>query len=324
MAGEKRSGRHANAGETRIDWSRTPVFAAVGADAELRGRVLSNLQARLAAKGLDLALLPAGEWHSPYALSLLARLHDLVIVDGESRLPLTGISIGERGAEAATDLLCNGPDENDVAELVERLMARLDDLVRQTPVWACVLIGGKSSRMGRPKHLIAGEDGRSWLERTLEILRPLVSGIVVSGQGDLPRPVADVIRLPDIPGVMGPLAGILSACRWQPEVSWLIVACDMPGITAGAVAWLLSGRRAGCWGRVPRLAGSDRCEPLLAWYDRRAARLFEEQLLAGNLRLREVASHPRVDNPVVPEPLRPAFANVNTLDELAVRSSDLI
>jgi molybdopterin-guanine dinucleotide biosynthesis protein A len=90
----------------------------------------------------------------------------------------------------------------------------------------------------------------------------------------------------------------------------------MPHISAEAVRWLLADRRSGCWGRVPRLTGNDHCEPLFAWYDGRAGQLFEEQLLAGNLRIGNVAGHPRLDTPVVPEALRYAFGNVNTPAEL--------
>lgn len=318
MADEVKSkGRHANTGNQTIDWAGLPVFSLVGGATEFRTEFLRSLKPRLTQRGLDLAVLPGEQDHSPYTLSLLARHHDLVIVDGSSHLPLQRIHLGESGAEAAGELFLPGPEVEAVEIFMPRLLARLDELVSRTPVWACVLIGGKSSRMGRPKHLIAGEDGRTWLEKTIKLLQPSVAGIAVSGKGQLPEPVADTIRLADIPGAVGPLAGILSACRWQPQVSWLVAACDMPDITAAAVQWLLAGRRAGCWGRVPRLAGSDHCEPLFAWYDCRAARLFEEQLCAGKLRIGEVAGHPRIDTPIVPEPLRLAFLNVNTPAELA-------
>ena len=313
----KSKGRHANSGDLIIDWAGLPVFSLVGGATGFRAQFLRSLETEFTKRGLDLAVLPGEIFHNPYTLSLSARHHDLVVVDGPSHLPLQRIYLGESGAEAAGDLFLPGPEVETVEIFMPRLVARLDELVNRTPVWACILIGGKSSRMGRPKHLIAGEDGRTWLERTIELLQPSVAGIVVSGKGQIPEPVADTIRLADIPGVVGPLAGILSACRFQPQVSWLIVACDMPNITAAAVQWLLAGRRAGCWGRVPRLAGSDHCEPLFAWYDCRAAQLFEEQFCAGQLRIGEVAGHPRIDSPLVPEPLRHAFLNVNTPAELA-------
>lgn len=170
--------------------------------------------------------------------------------------------------------------------------------------------------MGRPKHLLVGRGGKTWLENTLAILHPLLDGIVVSGGGLLPETVADTVRLPDIPGVAGPLTGILAAGRWQPLVSWLLVACDMPYVSTEAVTWLLAGRRAGCWGRVPRLAGQDRPEPLLAWYDFRAIQLFEAQVYTGSMRIGEVARHHRIDHPVLPESLRFAWENINTPGQL--------
>jgi molybdopterin-guanine dinucleotide biosynthesis protein A len=96
----------------------------------------------------------------------------------------------------------------------------------------------------------------------------------------------------------------------------MFVACDMPHITPEAIHWLLSKRRSGCWGRVPRLAGNKHYEPLLAWYDFRAAQLFEEQNYSGNLRIGAVASHLKIDNPVIPETLAYGWQNINTPEQL--------
>ena len=213
-------------------------------------------------------------------------------------------------------LIFTGGDDRVMEEFVGRLIVKLDMLQSQTPVWACILIGGKSSRMGRPKHLIEDGNGITWLERTIGVLGPLVDGLVVSGAGMLPERLIGMVRLADIPGVVGPLTGILAASRWQPLVSWLLVACDMPYITPEAVQWLLSGRRAGCWGRVPRLAVREHCEPLFAWYDFRAAQLFEQQAHDGNLRIGFAAYHPKVYNPVIPDSLSNCWKNINTADQI--------
>jgi molybdopterin-guanine dinucleotide biosynthesis protein A len=298
-------------------FSNLPVFCLTGGSEVLRAEFLDNLADELAKCSLRMAVLHDEDRHSPYAIALLARRHDLVIVNGEIDLPVQRIYCGESKAAGFGELSWPGPDAEPVRTFTERLVAKLDEFVCRTPVWGCVLIGGKSSRMGRPKHLIQDDRGRTWLENTIGLLQPVVDGLVVSGGGELPEPVADTVRLADIPGVVGPLTGIVAACRWQPRVSWLVVACDMPHISAEAIKWLLSERRAGCWGRVPRLAGSDHCEPLFAWYDVRSAQLFEEQLFTGNLRIGNVAGHRQIDNPIIPEPLRYAFCNVNTPAELS-------
>lgn len=293
-----------------------PVFCLAGGTAASRAGFIGSLAVELAQRSLQMAVVPDEDRHSSYAISLLARRHDLVVIAGEVDLPVHRIRLGEARQENSGELSWPGPGAKTMETFTAQLAAKLDELARRIPVWGCVLIGGKSSRMGRPKHLIKDRQGRTWLENTIGLLHPLVDGIVVSGGGVLPESVAETIRLADIPGVVGPLTGIVAACRWQPNVSWLVVACDMPHISAEAVRWLLAERPAGCWGRVPRLAGRGHGEPLFAWYDVRAAQLFEEQLFTGNLRIGDIAGHPRIDSPVIPEGLRCAFHNVNTPAEL--------
>lgn len=237
-------------------------------------------------------------------LFLLVRQYDLVIIDAEIDGPVQD------------NPLLPGEDPQARTPSVDQIVRRMDALVRRSPVWACILIGGKSSRMGQPKHLIQDTGKITWLEKEMKILAPLVDRVVVSGAGRLPDKLSELTRLVDIPGVAGPLTGIVAASRWQPMVSWLLVACDMPHLSTEAIQWLLDHRHAGCWGLVPQLAGSTRAEPLLAWYDYRAGQIFEEQLARKNLRISEVAAHPKIDNPVIPEHLRQSWQNINTPDQL--------
>lgn len=187
---------------------------------------------------------------------------------------------------------------------------------RHIPVWGCILIGGKSSRMGQPKHLIKDAGGKTWLERTVDCLKPLVAGLVISGAGATPGSLSNITHLADIPGVAGPLAGILAANRWQPQVSWLLVACDMPHISKEAVEWLLANRCPGCWGVVPRMLETGYVEPLFAWYDMKAGQIFERQLQKGVMRISKVADHPKIANPIIPGSLRYGWENVNTPEQL--------
>jgi len=307
--------RHENAGNSI---PRLPLFWLTGGTEKERKVCVEQLTAVLVRRSLNCIFFDrkAYQKQHPYAVQSLVKQYDLVVIDAGTEAPHQQICLGSTGTSAGDCIFWRGSDDWAIAEFADLLIERMDDLVRQTPVWGCILIGGKSSRMGRPKHLIEDESKITWLERTTDILRPLVDGLVVSGNGMLPGKLTDTVRLADIPGVAGPLTGILAACRWQPMVSWLLVACDMPHITSGAIQWLLSGRRAGCWGRVPRLPENKHCEPLLAWYDFRAAQLFEQQFYEGNLRIGGVASHPKIDNPVIPDLLRHGWQNINTPDQL--------
>ncbi len=208
------------------------------------------------------------------------------------------------------------PFQKNEARILDFLDGWLFQTWRKTPLWGCVLIGGKSSRMGRPKHLIKDARGVSWLERTVQLMQRYTDDIVLSGQGEVPESLGHLIRLPDIPGIAGPLTGILSAMRWQPAHSWLLAACDMPNIKDEALQWLLDKRCPGSWATVPSQGEAEYLEPLLAHYDFRSAPLCEALLVSGSLRIGTLARNKKVATPVIPAHIRDSWSNFNTPEQL--------
>lgn len=107
-------------------------------------------------------------------------------------------------------------------------------------VWGLVLAGGKSSRMGSDKALLR-QDGETQLSRAVALLAEQVDRVFVSTRadqaGDAERSKFEQIvdRYED----MGPVAGVLSAMDKNNEVSWLILACDLPNIDGATIAFLL-------------------------------------------------------------------------------------
>lgn len=295
-----------------------PLFQLSGGSDSQRREFLHRLVPSLEQGGIQ-AKIVENQGDSGYSLLSLVKQFDLVLLNRpRGQLPLSQIELGGTGAVPPGELSWNGGDDREMEKFIVKLMARLAGMAARIPVFGCILIGGKSSRMGQPKHLIrqAGGAQLSWLENTVELLDPLLDTLVISGRGGVPKSCAERIRIPDIPRVAGPLSGILSATRWNPMVNWLVVACDMPFISAPAVTWLLGERRVGGWGSVPRLVGSRHCEPLFALYDFRAAQIFEEQFLGSRLRVSEVADHVKIDNPVIPDSLAGAWQNINSPDQL--------
>jgi molybdopterin-guanine dinucleotide biosynthesis protein A len=107
-------------------------------------------------------------------------------------------------------------------------------------VWGLVLAGGKSTRMGSDKALLV-QDGETQLSRAVSLLEAHVDRVFVStraDQADDPErsKFAQVIdRYDDI----GPVAGILSAMDSNDDVSWLVLACDLPNIDDATIAYLI-------------------------------------------------------------------------------------
>ncbi len=247
--------------------------------------------------------------------------YDLVLVEGHKNLPIPKVwlvdspqSTAPQEIEKIVATLPPGSDR------LESFLSILDDwFARQwlkTPVLGCVLIGGQSSRMGQPKHMIQ-KNGRTWIERTVDVMDQLTSRVIIAGTGTLPERVRDYDRLVDVPNVRGPMAGILAALRWSPGSSWLVTACDLPLLSLPALEWLLSSRAPGVWATLPQLKGpEDGIEPLLAHYDFRSRLPLEDLASNGEFSLSRLASHPKIMTPSPPSSLVTAWQDVNTPAEL--------
>ena len=100
-----------------------------------------------------------------------------------------------------------------------------------------ILVGGKSSRMGRDKALLPyrGTVLVSWIAREVETVTGTVTLVGAPDRyASLGRHV-----IADSRAGCGPLAGIEAALRYS-SADWnVIVACDMPGVTAALLENLL-------------------------------------------------------------------------------------
>ncbi len=264
---------------------------------------------------------PATQDELLYTLAQLAGRYDLVLVEGHKGTPLRKLWLLADNETAPPDEVDNiaavlGRDCDRLAVALPIVEQFLGEQWLKTPVLGCVLIGGKSSRMGTPKHLLE-TDGKTWLARTVSLLRPFCQAVVISGPGLVPKGTTDCIQLADAPGAEGPISGLLATMRWSPRVSLLAAACDLPELSSEALQWLLDSRRPGVWATLPQLADSSRVEPMLAHYDFRSRDPLELQAAAGNFKLVDLALHPKVSSPIIPAQLAAAWKNVNTAADLA-------
>lgn len=130
-----------------------------------------------------------------------------------------------------------------------------------------VLAGGRSSRMGRDKALLP-LDGSTLVEQIAARVRAAAGSVTLIGSPDrysgLGLPVAA-----DLIANCGPIGGIYTALKISSAPWNLIVACDMPAVTAGFLARLLKAARdadADCLAPETSLG----LHPLCAVYHRRA------------------------------------------------------
>jgi molybdenum cofactor guanylyltransferase len=168
---------------------------------------------------------------------------------------------------------------------------------RYRQVAGFILAGGASSRMGRDKGLL-NFGGVPLIVHTAQLLEPLVAEVTVVGspsryaQFGL-RTIGDDARGQDGTGC-GPLAGIATALA-ATRAQWnLIIACDLPYLSAEWLEWLLSRTlRSRAGAIVPRTERS--IEPLAAVYRRECGEQVTAALARGVRKVSEAIAELRVD-----------------------------
>jgi molybdopterin-guanine dinucleotide biosynthesis protein A len=146
-----------------------------------------------------------------------------------------------------------------------------------------VLTGGRSSRMGRDKAALPW-GGATLVEYVAACVRAAASQVTLVGAPEryahlgLPA-IAD--RYQDC----GPLGGICTALE-STGADWnLIVACDMPGVTADFLSGLFeAAETADVDCLIPE---SDGLHPLCAVYHRRAGPVAKRQILSKSFKMHD-------------------------------------
>ena len=178
-------------------------------------------------------------------------------------------------------------------------------------VFGLVLVGGKSSRMGSDKSLLEYH-GKPQREYLFELLSKLCSKVFTSCKSGQQIP-SHLNPLPDQFEIESPLNGILTALTHNPNVSWFVVAADMPMVTEGVLTYLLKNRKpekvATCF------LDSDRKnpEPLLSLWEPKALPLIQSFYKKGKISPRDFLKESDIN---LLEPLSDTMnLNINTPEE---------
>jgi len=183
---------------------------------------------------------------------------------------------------------------------------------------AFILAGGQSTRMGRDKALVT-IGGRTLLERVLESARAVTDDVRIVG--DPAKYAAFAPTIPDIFPGCGPLAGIHAALRTSDREVNLILAVDVPFVTAELLRYLIDRAEELPMSLATVVRTTNGWQPLCAVYRREFAELAEKSMRGGRYKIDALfdASGTRV---IVEEELHAAgfseglFRNLNTPEEL--------
>jgi molybdopterin-guanine dinucleotide biosynthesis protein A len=169
--------------------------------------------------------------------------------------------------------------------------------------------------MGHDKALLV-QDGETQLSRAVKLLSPLVERVFVSTR---PDQAADAERskyeqIIDRYENLGPVAGILSAMDRNAQVSWLVVACDLPNIDEQTIRLLLTEQSATQPFTAYTSSHDDLPEPLCAIYTPASRALIDAFVAEGMICPRKMLM--RSDTRLLTQPDPAALDNVNTPQDL--------
>lgn len=129
-------------------------------------------------------------------------------------------------------------DETD--KIIDFFKAKM--LQTKPPLKGLVLTGGQSLRMGHDKSTINwfGKEQRYYMA---DLLKEYCDEVYLSCRAEQQSEVAAGYHtLPDTFTELGPFGAILSAFREKPDSAWLVVACDMPLLSAETFEHLINNR----------------------------------------------------------------------------------
>lgn len=150
-----------------------------------------------------------------------------------------------------------------------------------------VLAGGKSSRFGEDKAL-ALWDGKTLLERVVNLLGDLqLDPVVIANLNRDYSFLSCPVFNDEIPE-KGPLGGLYTAGSLFPEVTLLVLTCDMPFLTAPALKQLIKSHTASAEATVFSIEG--KTQPFPGIYEPALKMLILNRLESGELSMRSFLS----------------------------------
>lgn len=178
-------------------------------------------------------------------------------------------------------------------------------MITAPEIYGLVLVGGRSTRMGRDKATLQYGD-KPQAVAVYELLDRCCAKVFLScrqGQTSHLPAIYDAVEN------LGPMGGILSALGAHPDKAWLVLACDLPFLTEATLHHLIARRDPSQVATAYRSAHDGKPEPLCALYEPAVAMRLHEFVTQGELCPRKALTKLAV--PLLDQPEARALDNVN-------------
>jgi molybdopterin-guanine dinucleotide biosynthesis protein A len=186
------------------------------------------------------------------------------------------------------------------------------------PLYGLVLAGGKSTRMGEDKSLIAyfGLEHRIYLAK---MIAPFCEKTYISCQeNQLSENLDRCNPLIDLVPSKGPMSGLISAFLTHPNAAWLVIPCDLPLFSKKNITQLINERGEQGIATVFSSVNHNYPEPLIGIWEPSAFPFMEQQYKEGNYSLLNILNNNHISLLTALDP--EGLTNVNTPEEKSALS----
>lgn len=174
-----------------------------------------------------------------------------------------------------------------------------------------ILAGGESHRMGRDKGTI-DYHGMSQNDFVFSLLSGFAAEVYLSCHPDR-VPDTNLPIITDTFLGLGPFGGVLSSFRFNPNVAWLVVACDFPLLDKKTISYLIEQRDYSKVAICFHDSSTDLPEPLITIWEPKAYPVLLKYLSQGVSCLRKVLIN--TDTKQLQAENSEVLRNVNTPEE---------
>jgi molybdopterin-guanine dinucleotide biosynthesis protein A len=182
-----------------------------------------------------------------------------------------------------------------------------------SPINGLVLVGGKSKRMEKDKGGLIYHD-RNQREHVMELIQPFCVQVFLSCNAQQKLQFQDAYPVIEDSFLgLGPMGGILSAFRHNPNAAWLTVACDLPYLSEATLQYLIAHRNPSKVATAFLDPNGDFPEPLVTLWEPRAYPILLEYLSQGYSCPRKVLINTEIQ--ILEAPDKKEFYNANHPEE---------
>ncbi|MPQ47892.1 NTP transferase domain-containing protein [Marinifilum sp. N1E240] len=154
-------------------------------------------------------------------------------------------------------------------------------MIKEKKIVGIILSGGKSSRMGTEKGLVAW-NGKPLIEYSLECIRGICDQIVISSN----KNCYNYLNLPVINDEIkecGPIGGIYSCMKKIKADLYLVISCDVPNVPTQLFTDMIGDIEDA--DLICPIDDSNRKQPLISVYSANCLSILTSELMDGNYKM---------------------------------------